>query len=171
MSFTWRHKHELRTAMKTMLAWNSERVIIAHGRWCDRNGAAELAFRWLRGYSITASETAVGERPATRPRSRIRPRVVPRLIHRTVDSTVSDQCRADCDFMTSNGRMVFAVQQSSPGKRWHPQDDAPQIGRGRKVTSYFCSPLSTVIRLFTHPEKLSGHTAFSVISATNTVAA
>jgi hypothetical protein len=48
LNFTWRHKRELRAAVKTMLAWNPERVIFAHGRWHERNGAAELrrALRW-----------------------------------------------------------------------------------------------------------------------------
>ena len=48
LNFTWRYKEELRTAVKTMLAWNPERVIIAHGRWYETNGAAELrrVFRW-----------------------------------------------------------------------------------------------------------------------------
>jgi len=39
----------LRDAVEKMLAWNPERVILAHGRWFDRDGAQELrrAFRWL----------------------------------------------------------------------------------------------------------------------------
>ena len=42
-------RHALRDAVEQMLAWNPERVIIAHGRWFDRDGAHELrrAFRWL----------------------------------------------------------------------------------------------------------------------------
>jgi hypothetical protein len=49
LSFTWRHKRELRAAVKTMLSWNPERIIFSHGRWHETNGAAELceAFRWL----------------------------------------------------------------------------------------------------------------------------
>ncbi|HET6321942.1 MAG TPA: DUF4336 domain-containing protein [Hyphomicrobium sp.] len=49
LTFTWRHKRELLAAVKTMLAWNPERIIFAHGRWYRTNGAAELraAFRWL----------------------------------------------------------------------------------------------------------------------------
>lgn len=48
LSFTLRHKRELLAAAKTMLAWNPERVIFAHGRWYEANGAAELrrVFRW-----------------------------------------------------------------------------------------------------------------------------
>lgn len=40
----------LRRAIRTMIGWNPERVILAHGRWYERGGAAELrrAFRWLR---------------------------------------------------------------------------------------------------------------------------
>jgi hypothetical protein len=47
LSFTLRHKDELRASVKTMLAWKPERVIFAHGRWYDANGTAALqgAFR------------------------------------------------------------------------------------------------------------------------------
>ena len=49
LTFTWRHKRELRAAVETMLAWNPQRIIFAHGRWHERDGAAELrrAFAWL----------------------------------------------------------------------------------------------------------------------------
>ena len=49
LTFTWRHKAELRAAVETMLAWNPERIIIAHGRWFERDGAGALrrAFAWL----------------------------------------------------------------------------------------------------------------------------
>ncbi len=49
LSFTWRHKRELRAAVETMIGWNPEHIIIAHGRWHEANGAAELrrAFAWL----------------------------------------------------------------------------------------------------------------------------
>jgi Domain of unknown function (DUF4336) len=49
LTFTWRHKRELRAAVQTMLAWNPERIIFAHGRWHETNGSVELrrAFRWL----------------------------------------------------------------------------------------------------------------------------
>lgn len=45
-SFRRRPGH-LRELVDTMIGWNPERVIIAHGRWYDRNGAGELrrAFR------------------------------------------------------------------------------------------------------------------------------
>ncbi len=38
-----------RASFESMLAWNPERVVIAHGRWYDRDGVNELrrAFRWL----------------------------------------------------------------------------------------------------------------------------
>jgi len=44
-----RHKAEMRKAVETMIAWQPERIIIAHGRWYDEDGTAELrrAFRWL----------------------------------------------------------------------------------------------------------------------------
>jgi hypothetical protein len=44
-----RHKTALRSAVRQMIGWNPERVIVAHGRWFESNGAAELrrAFRWL----------------------------------------------------------------------------------------------------------------------------
>ena len=51
LTFTWRHKRNLRAAVETMLSWNPERIIIAHGRWHERDGASQLrrAFRWLLG--------------------------------------------------------------------------------------------------------------------------
>ena len=49
LSFTWRHKRELKAAVMTMLSWNPERVIFAHGHWYDADGAATLrrVFGWL----------------------------------------------------------------------------------------------------------------------------
>jgi hypothetical protein len=46
-----RDRAQLKAAIETMIGWNPERVILAHGRWYGRNGAAELrrAFRWLLG--------------------------------------------------------------------------------------------------------------------------
>ena len=42
-------KPALRRAVETMIGWEPERVILAHGRWYERDGAAELrkAFAWL----------------------------------------------------------------------------------------------------------------------------
>jgi Domain of unknown function (DUF4336) len=42
-------KPQLRASVETMIAWRPERIILAHGRWYDRDGTAELrrAFRWL----------------------------------------------------------------------------------------------------------------------------
>jgi hypothetical protein len=42
-------KRKLKAAVETMIGWNPERVIIAHGRWYETNGTGELrrAFRWL----------------------------------------------------------------------------------------------------------------------------
>lgn len=44
-----KQKNSLRDAVETMIAWNPERVILAHGRWYPENGTEELrrAFRWL----------------------------------------------------------------------------------------------------------------------------
>lgn len=41
----------LRVAVETMIGWNPERITLAHGRWYERDGAAELrrAFSWLLG--------------------------------------------------------------------------------------------------------------------------
>jgi hypothetical protein len=43
------HRTQLRAAVLTMIRWNPERIILAHGRCYEQNGAAELrrAFRWL----------------------------------------------------------------------------------------------------------------------------
>jgi Domain of unknown function (DUF4336) len=48
LSFLGRKK-EARSAFERMVAWKPERVIMAHGRWYDRDGTGELrrAFRWL----------------------------------------------------------------------------------------------------------------------------
>ena len=44
-----KHKPQLKAAVEKMIEWDPLRVILAHGRWYDRNGAAELrrAFRWV----------------------------------------------------------------------------------------------------------------------------
>lgn len=41
-------RRALRASVERLLAWEPERVLLAHGRWYDRDGAAELrrAFRW-----------------------------------------------------------------------------------------------------------------------------
>jgi hypothetical protein len=38
-----------RECIERILVWNPERVVIAHGRWYEKDGSAELrrAFRWL----------------------------------------------------------------------------------------------------------------------------
>ncbi len=45
----WRHRKALRRAVRQMIDWHPERVILAHGRWYEKDGAAELrrAFRWI----------------------------------------------------------------------------------------------------------------------------
>ncbi|TXL71006.1 DUF4336 domain-containing protein [Vineibacter terrae] len=42
-------KAELRRALGIMIAWEPDRIILAHGRWYDRDAVNELrrAFRWL----------------------------------------------------------------------------------------------------------------------------
>lgn len=50
MRLTYRkQKPQLRAAVQKMIAWDPERIILAHGRWYPSNGTAELrrAFRWL----------------------------------------------------------------------------------------------------------------------------
>jgi hypothetical protein len=44
-----KHRNDLRIAVETMIDWNPERVILAHGRWYETGGTQELrrAFRWL----------------------------------------------------------------------------------------------------------------------------
>jgi Domain of unknown function (DUF4336) len=44
-----RQKQQVRAAVVKMIAWQPERVILAHGRWYERNGTAELrrALRWV----------------------------------------------------------------------------------------------------------------------------
>jgi hypothetical protein len=48
LRFTF-NRNELRTAVETMLGWQPERVIFAHGRFYHRDGARQLeqAFAWL----------------------------------------------------------------------------------------------------------------------------
>lgn len=45
----WRHREAVRAAVRTMIGWQPERIILAHGRCYDRNGVEELrrAFRWV----------------------------------------------------------------------------------------------------------------------------
>lgn len=50
MRFTFRKQRSvLKDVLETMIRWNPERVIIAHGRWFDSHGAASLkrSFAWL----------------------------------------------------------------------------------------------------------------------------
>lgn len=49
MRMTYKNKTQLRTAVETMIAWNPERIVLAHGRWYPHDGTAELrrAFAWL----------------------------------------------------------------------------------------------------------------------------
>jgi hypothetical protein len=45
----FKHRRELEAAVLKMMDWNPERIILAHGRWYEGNGRAELhrAFRWI----------------------------------------------------------------------------------------------------------------------------
>lgn len=50
LQFTFRgNKEQARQCFQQMLAWNPQKVIVAHGRWYEENGTDELnrAFRWL----------------------------------------------------------------------------------------------------------------------------
>ena len=50
MQFSFfRKRRALRAVVRRMIGWAPERVILAHGRWYDRDGTAELkrAFRWV----------------------------------------------------------------------------------------------------------------------------
>lgn len=49
MRATFRDKNLLREDVERMISWRPERVILAHGRWYDSDGSAELerAFGWL----------------------------------------------------------------------------------------------------------------------------
>jgi len=42
-------RQTLKAAVETMIGWNPERIVLAHGRWFDKDGAKELrrSFRWL----------------------------------------------------------------------------------------------------------------------------
>jgi hypothetical protein len=46
-----RHREQMSEAVRAMISWAPERIIIAHGRWYETNAVAELkrAFRWLPG--------------------------------------------------------------------------------------------------------------------------
>lgn len=45
----WLRRKAVRAAVQRMMAWNPEKIILAHGRWYDRDGSNELrrAFRWV----------------------------------------------------------------------------------------------------------------------------
>jgi hypothetical protein len=46
----WGHKDQARGCLTRILQWKPEKVILAHGRWYENNGIAEVrrAFRWLK---------------------------------------------------------------------------------------------------------------------------
>lgn len=45
----WDGKRQARSGLQQLLAWQPEKIILAHGQWYSQNGSAELkrAFRWL----------------------------------------------------------------------------------------------------------------------------
>ncbi len=45
------HRKQMAEAVRRMITWQPQRIIIAHGRWYEENAVAELkrAFRWLPG--------------------------------------------------------------------------------------------------------------------------
>ena len=45
----WGQKEQARACLKRILEWKPDKIILAHGRWYESNGTAELrrAFRWL----------------------------------------------------------------------------------------------------------------------------
>jgi len=47
------HRKKFAAAVRTMISWQPQRIIIAHGRWYRDNAVTELkrAFRWLPGIS------------------------------------------------------------------------------------------------------------------------
>jgi hypothetical protein len=50
MRMTFRNqKPQLKAAIETMIGWDPLRVILAHGRWYDKDGTADLrrAFQWI----------------------------------------------------------------------------------------------------------------------------
>ena len=50
----WGRHDEIGQAVRRMLQWEPERIILAHGRWYPSNGVAELrrAFRWVKGVDV-----------------------------------------------------------------------------------------------------------------------
>ena len=50
-TFRGKRRDALRQVVRTIIGWEPERVLLAHGRWYDHNGTAELrrAFRWVGG--------------------------------------------------------------------------------------------------------------------------
>ena len=49
MRASYRDKAALKAAVETMIEWDPARIVLAHGRWYERDGAKELqrAFSWL----------------------------------------------------------------------------------------------------------------------------
>src|SRR3546814_17287482 len=69
-----RQRPQLKAAVERMLAWEPERIVLAHGRWYEHDGAAELrrAFGWLLAYVGPARPPALDLRPVPLPPRRRR---------------------------------------------------------------------------------------------------
>ncbi len=54
----FRHRKRLTEAVRTMIPWQPQRLIFAHGRWYEEDAVAELkrAFRWLPGIAPDVSQ-------------------------------------------------------------------------------------------------------------------
>src|SRR3546814_17317981 len=64
-----RQRPQLKAAVERILAWEPERIVLAHGRWYEHDGAAELrrAFGWLLAYVGPARPTTLDLRPERLP--------------------------------------------------------------------------------------------------------
>jgi hypothetical protein len=53
------HRKQMAGAVRRMISWHPQRIIIAHGRWYRDNAVAELerAFRWLPGIQFRGHNT------------------------------------------------------------------------------------------------------------------
>lgn len=55
LRLSYRGRHDkISQAVTKMLQWEPERIVLAHGRWYESNGVAELrrAFRWVKGIEV-----------------------------------------------------------------------------------------------------------------------
>ena len=54
-----KQKSRFRTAVETMIAWNPERIILAHGRWYDKDGARRTSPRVSLGVELDGVESTL----------------------------------------------------------------------------------------------------------------